>query len=235
MAKVTFKPYPQYETLLLPPSLSELIPATHPVRLVNAVLDKIDISELESTYVGGGASSYNPSTYVGGGASSYNPRMLLKVIVYGYLCNIYSGRQLEKVITENINFMWLAGMSRPDFRTINLFRSKRLKNGVFEKIFVRVVKLLQEEGLISLEVQYIDGTKIESAANKYTFVWRGSVEKHKEKLIAKVHGVLKQANEVLKRENDENAPKEMTAEEFKEKAANMLEKLEKEQTAEKKL
>ena len=210
MAKVIFKPYPQYETLLLPPSLSELIPATHPVRLVNAVLDKIDISELESTYVGGGA-------------SSYNPRMLLKVIVYGYLCNIYSGRQLEKVITEN-----------PDFRTINLFRSKRLKNGVFEKIFVRVVKLLQEEGLISLEVQYIDGTKIESAANKYTFVWRGSVEKHKEKLIAKVHGVLKQANEVLKRENDENAPKEMTAEEFKEKAANMLEKLEKEQTAEKK-
>ena len=187
MAKVTFKPYPQYETLLLPPSLSELIPATHPVRLVNAVLDKIDISELESTYVGGGASSYNP--------------------------------RLEKVITENINFMWLAGMSRPDFRTINLFRSKRLKNGVFEKIFVRVVKLLQEEGLISLEVQYIDGTKIESAANKYTFVWRGSVEKNKEK---------------LKRENDENAPKEMTAEEFKEKAANMLEKLEKEQTAEKK-
>ena len=178
MAKVTFKPYPQYETLLLPPSLSELIPATHPVRLVNAVLDKIDISELKSTYVGGGA-------------SSYNPRMLLKVIVYGYLCNIYSGRQLEKVITENINFMWLAGMSRPDFRTINLFRSKRLKNGVFEKIFVRVVKLLQEEGLISLEVQYIDGTKIESAANKYTFVWRGSIEKNKEKLITKVHGVLK--------------------------------------------
>ena len=87
-----------------------------------------------------------------------------------------------------------------------MFRSKRLKNGVFEKIFVRVVKLLQEEGLISLEVQYIDGTKIESAANKYTFVWRGSVEKNKEKLIAKVHGVLKQANEVLKRENDENAP-----------------------------
>ena len=75
MAKVTFKPYPQYETLLLPPSLSELIPATHPVRLVNAVLDKIDISELKSTYVGGGA-------------SSYNPRMLLKVIVYGYFPDV---------------------------------------------------------------------------------------------------------------------------------------------------
>lgn len=68
--------------------------------------------------------------------------------------------------------------------------------------------------------------------HKYTFVWRGSVEKHKEKLIAKVHRVLKQANEVLKRENDENAHKEMTAQKFKEKAANMLEKLEKEQTAE---
>ena len=221
MAKVTYKPYHQYETLILPPSLSELIPQTHPVRLVNAVIDKLDISELEATYAGGGT-------------SSYDPRMLLKVIVYGYLCNIYSGRQLEKVLKENIHFMWLAGMARPDFRTINLFRSKRLKGRVFEKIFVQVVKLLQEEGIISLEVQYIDGTKIESAANKYTFVWRGSVEKNKEKLIAKVCGVLKQANEVLKREDDENSPKEMTADEFKKKASNMLEKLEKEQAAEKK-
>ena len=69
MAKVTYKPYHQYETLILPPSLSELIPQTHPVRLVNAVIDKLDISELEATYAGGGT-------------SSYDPRMLLKVIVY---------------------------------------------------------------------------------------------------------------------------------------------------------
>lgn len=61
-------------------------------------------------------------------------------------------------------------MARPDFRTINLFRSKRLGKGNLEKIFVQVVELLNAEGLVSLDVQYIDGTKIESVANKYTFV-----------------------------------------------------------------
>ena len=222
MAKVTFKPYAQYETLVLPPSLSELIPPTHPVRLVNAILDKVDIRDLEATYVGGGC-------------SSYDPRMLLKVIVYGYLCNIYSGRQLEKVIQENLHFMWLAGLARPDFRTLNLFRSKRLNHGILEKIFIQVVKLLQEEGIVSLEVQYIDGTKIESVANKYTFVWRGSVEKYKDKLTKKIQTVLQQAQAVVKQENGESAPKAMSAQEFSDKAASMLRKLDELQLEEKQL
>jgi len=70
--------------------------------------------------------------------------------------------------------MWLSGMQTPDFRTINIFRSKRL-SGKFDKIFTQIVLLLNEEGLVSIKVQYIDGTKIESVANKYTFVWKGNV------------------------------------------------------------
>ncbi len=65
--------------------------------------------------------------------------------------------------------MWLAGMKRPDFRTINYYRGKRLKEG-FDAVFTQVVELLHEEGSVSLKVQYIDGTKIESVANKSTFV-----------------------------------------------------------------
>ena len=78
---------------------------------------------------------------------------------------------MASLLEENVFFMWLSGMSRPDFRTINRFRSERLADGRFESIFHQVVELLHDEGLISLDVQYIDGTKIESVANKYTFVW----------------------------------------------------------------
>ena len=130
------------------------------------------------------------------------------------------------MLCENIKFMWLAGMSRPDYRTINLFRSKRLANGIFEDLFSQVVELLNSEGLVSLQVQYIDGTKIESAANKYTFVWRGSVEKNKKKLLSKVHFILVQANDLLSKELQEEIPDELTPELMKEKTERIINKLE---------
>ena len=115
-AKIVYKDYNQNESLLFPPTLGELVPKNHPVRIVNAVIDRLDISSVESTYKGGGT-------------SSFHPRMLLKVIVYSYLCNVYSGRRMERLLQENVNYMWLSGMSRPDFRTINRFRSERLADG----------------------------------------------------------------------------------------------------------
>ncbi len=221
-AKVQYKSYNQNDSLLLPPSLGELIPSTHPVRIFNEIIDNLDISEIESTYKGGGT-------------SSYHPRMLLKVIIYGYLCNIYSGRELERVMSENIHFMWLGGMSRPDFRTINLFRSTRLTDGRFESIFTQVVRLLESEGLVTLDVQYIDGTKIESVANKYTFVWKGSVTKYKARLESRIKGVLEQAQQILNEENTADYPEAMTADEFADKAENILQKMEEQGIADKKL
>ncbi len=210
--KVIYKSYNQNDSLLLPPSLGELISPTHPVRIVSDIIDRIDISEIEETYKGGGT-------------SSYHPRMLLKVVVYGYLCNIYSGRQLERTIMENIHFMWLCGMSRPDFRTLNLFRSNRLSEGRFERIFTRVVELLHSEGLVSLNVQYIDGTKIESCANRYTFVWRGSVEKYKTRLEENIKGVLAEAERILEIENQSDIVPELSAEAFAEKSEKILKKM----------
>ena len=84
MAKIIHKIYNQNDSLLLPPSLGELIPANHPVRVVNDILDRFDISEIESTYKGGGT-------------SNYNPRMLLKVVVYAYLCNVSSLQQKKNL------------------------------------------------------------------------------------------------------------------------------------------
>ena len=212
MAKVIHKFYNQNDSLLLPPSLGELISSSHPVRIVNDILDRFDISDIEATYKSGGT-------------SSYHPRMLLKIVVYAYLCNVYSGRQMEKLLRENIHFMWLCGMNRPDFRTINRFRSERLSGGRLEGVFTKVVELLNDEGLVSLNVQYIDGTKIESVANKYTFVWKGSVEKNKAKLIDKVRGVLSVAEEELAIEESAEIPEELPQKEFERRAEKILSKM----------
>jgi len=129
-----FKAYRQRQAMLLPPSLDELIVSNHPVRVVDDVLSKIDIQPLIRQYKTGGASNYHPG-------------MLLKVLVYAYINNIYSSRKIEEALQQNIHFMWLSGMSQPDHNTINRFRSERLKEPL-KKIFVQVVQLLAAEGLL---------------------------------------------------------------------------------------
>ena len=78
---------------------------------------------------------------------------------------------MAKALRENINFMWLSGMNRPDFRTINRFRGKIMK-AVIDEVFYAVVEQLLDQGYINLEKYFIDGTKIEANANKYSFVWQ---------------------------------------------------------------
>jgi len=175
-ANLRFKALPANSPELFPENIFDRISSSHPVRLVNEVVDQLDIDHIISQYKGGGT-------------TSYDPRMLIKVLFYAYLSNIYSCRKIEKALEENIYFMWLSGNSTPDFRTINYFRGKRLK-GHIQQLFADVVRLLQQEGYVSLKVQYIDGTKIESASNRYTFVWKGSVEKNKARLEAKIQSVL---------------------------------------------
>ena len=212
MAKLAIKSDNRKQNLLLPPSLDELVPENHMVRVVDAVIDRLDISDILSTYRGGGN-------------SAFNPKMMLKVLVFAYLSNVYSSRRIEDLLRRDIYFMWLAGMKRPDFRTINYYRGKRLKEG-FDAVFTQVVQLLHEEGFVSLKVQYIDGTKIESVANKYTFVWRGSVEKYDARLKAKTEALLRQIEQNHSIETRENpAAGELTAEEVAERVGRIREKV----------
>lgn len=104
--------------------------------------------------------------------------MLLKVRIYAYLCNLYSSRKIEQALSENIHFMWLSGQNKPDHNTINDFRGKRLQEH-FKPIFHQVVLLLVEQGIISLKDIFVDGTKIEANANRYTFVWGKSIKTSK--------------------------------------------------------
>ena len=212
MAKLAIKSDNRKQNLLLPPSLDELVPENHMVRVVDAVIDRLDISDILSTYRGGGN-------------SAFNPKMMLKVLIFAYLSNVYSSRRIEDLLRRDIYFMWLAGMKRPDFRTINYYRGKRLKDG-FDAVFTQVVELLHEEGFVSLKVQYIDGTKIESVANKYTFVWRGSVEKYDARLKAKTEALLSQIEQSHAVENQENPiSEELTADEVAKRVGRIREKV----------
>ena len=201
MAKVVFKSYNQNDNLLFPPCLGDFIAENDPVRVLNAIVDNLDISRIEDSYEGGGA-------------SSYNPRMLVKVVFYAYLQNVYSGRKMEQLLRRDVNFMWLSGMQHPDFNTINLFRKNRLTD-VVDDIFTQVVQMLVDGKFVSLDVQYIDGTKIEASANKYTFVWKKATKTNQDKLDKKVKAVLVEAERELNLELCEPSEEVMTSEEIK--------------------
>lgn len=176
-SNVRFKSVTSQQSVLFPSNLSDKIAVNHPVRLVNQIVDQLDIDDILSTYKGGGA-------------SSYHPRVMIKILFYSYLNNVYSCRKIERQLQENIYYMWLSGEATPNFRTINNFRSQKLKNKI-QQLFAAMVRLISEMGFVSLDVQYVDGTKIEAVSNRYTFVWRGSVEKNKTKLETKIDSVLK--------------------------------------------
>jgi len=187
--KVSFKDYKKGQQVLFPESMDDYIDENAPVRLIDKIVDKLDLTRVLATYKGGGT-------------SSYHPRMMLKVLFFAYMNNIYSSRKIAKVMRENIHFMWLSGKQFPKHNTINNFRSSHLKDTINE-LFTQVVLMLVEMGQITLEQTYIDGTKIESRANKYTFVWRKSVEKHKAKLEIKIAGILSQIEEGIASDNSD--------------------------------
>lgn len=185
--------YIQYnmDQLFLPMDLEEDIPSNHLVRVVNEAVNRLD-------------DKIFAKAYPGGGRDSYHPKMLTKIIIYAYTQRIYSSRQIAKAVREHIPFMWLAARQRPDFRTINRFRSERMKD-VLETIFTAVLGFLVEAGYIKLEQYFIDGTKIEANANKYTFVWGKAVTKHKARLQEKVKALFASIEEAQRQEDAEQA------------------------------
>lgn len=190
--KVVFKNYTPNQVMMLPPSLEELIDKNHPVRIVNQVIDRIDIDPLLKKFKGGGT-------------SSYHPRMLLKVLIYGYVNNTYSSRRMEAALKENIHFMWLSGMNKPDHNTINRFRSERLKD-VLKTVFGKVVELLVEAGHLNLKEVYTDGTKLEAQANRYTFVWGNAIKTNKAKMAEQLKSLWAYAESVAAEELKDEAP-----------------------------
>ena len=177
MAKIHFRPYTTKQILLFPQRIDENIAEDDPVRLVNGLIDNLDLTSFRKLY----------KEY---GRSPFHPRMMLKAVIYGYMNNVYSCRRIEERLLRDVHFIWLAGYEKPDFATINRFRNRVKKE--INAVFTQVVLLLAERGFVSLDVEYIDGTKIESKANRYTFVWRKTVEKNRAKLLEKIRVLLEQ-------------------------------------------
>ncbi len=194
-SKVRFKEITSQQSVLFPSNISDKIAANHPVLVVNQIVDQLKIDDILSTYKGGGT-------------SSYHPKFMIKILFYSYLNNIYSCRKIARQLEENIYYMWISGNSTPNFRTINNFWGEKLK-GKIQDLFAEFVRLMTELGYVSLNVQYIDETKIESASNRYTFVWRGSVENNKAKLGAKINTVLQEIDQTIEQDKTEQEEQDL--------------------------
>ena len=143
----------------LPINTGMMIPENDPVRILNAIFERMSWNILDACY----------SRY---GRNEYPPRILTKLLVYGYARHIYSSREIERACRENINFMYLLeGYKAPDHNTIARFRSKIFPQ-VKERLMRELVEKLYEMGEIDLKNVFIDGTKIEANAGRYTFVWK---------------------------------------------------------------
>ena len=166
----------------MPLDLEEIIPEDDSVRLLSLILDEMDYGELDRAYS------------VLGRKSAIAPRIMFKVMVYGYHCGIFSSRKLESACCRDVNFRWLLeGHAAPSKSRIAEFRQNRLQ-GAVEGLFCQLGHVLHSMGEVSFDHLFVDGTKIEANANKYSFVWKGSISKHQARRDAKEAAFLQQVN-----------------------------------------
>ena len=165
--------------LSLPLNIEFEIPPKDPVRLVRFFIERMDLSALYRTY------SHRERNQA-------SPRQVLAIVVYAAMNGIFSSRNIEEVCRRDLNFMYLLeGKHAPDHATIARFRSLHLA-ACSKDVLARMTAMLAELGAISGKYLFIDGTKIESAANKYTFVWKKSVTKYQAKLLQKIPAFVAQ-------------------------------------------
>ena len=168
--------------VLLPLNVAVLIPENDPVRLLRDFMDKLDYTLLKESY---SDIDRKPSVC---------PITMLKILVYSYMNNIYSSRKIESACRRDINFIWLLqGQAPPEHSSIARFRSKHLL-GYIETIFYQSVEYLHSIEEIPFKNIFIDGTKIEANANRYSFVWKKSTERYEASLRIKISTLFKQIN-----------------------------------------
>lgn len=169
-----YSKYPRNYQLKICSELDVLLPCDDSVRLLSEVVEELDCTNLYKAYSRRGR---KPNT---------SPVTMFKILAYGAMDNRHAGRDLARACRRDINYMWLLGDEpAPDHDALNRFRSKQLSD-VIEDLFYQMVKKLAEMDEIKYEHLFVDGTKIEANANKYTFVWKKSVGKHQARLEKKV-------------------------------------------------
>ncbi|GGJ77885.1 transposase [Anoxybacillus voinovskiensis] len=210
---ISFKEYTM-DNLTLPSNIADLIPPDNMAHVVHEMVECIPME------------AFLPY-YKGGGTSSYHPKMMTKIILYAYTQKMYHGREIARQLEVHLPLMWLSGFQKPDFRSINRFRSERMK-GLMDDLFREMITLLVADGYVNMEDYFVDGTKIEANANPYTFVWRKSAEKYQEKLQANVDQLIAQIDAIVEEENAEeiDASPAFTSKEIREKTEEWEKRLE---------
>ena len=167
--------------LKLPLNLETIIPVDDSVRLLSQFVEAMDLTDLYSTYER---------------INTVSPRTLLKIVLYSYMNGDYSSRSMELNCKRDINFMYLLeGKPVPDHATFARFRSIHFAPCA-KRILAEMANLLYELGEISGETIFIDGTKIEACANKYTFVWKKAVTKNQAKLLIKIADLIAECEQL---------------------------------------
>ena len=163
--------------------MENLIPEDDSVRLLSHVLEGLDYTKLYKAYSSVGRKP------------AVEPKIMFKILSYAYSQNIYSSRKIEKAWKRDINFRWLLqGYKSPDHVTISRFRKDYLSNEIIEDLFYQQVNYLATQNEILFENVFIDGTKIEANANRYSFVWKKAVLKNEEKMFEKILALVETIN-----------------------------------------
>jgi len=163
---------------LLPPSIDEWLPERHLARFVVEVIDGLDLSALSKSYRGSGSASYHPS-------------MLLGLLVYGYATGVFTSRKLERATYDSVAFRFIAANDHPDHDTIAAFRRRFLKE--IEALFVAVLMLAREMGVLKLGTVGLDGTKIHANASRHSALSYEHASKIEAQLKAEVAALLAKA------------------------------------------
>lgn len=191
MSHRKFIEYAPEQGLLLPPSLHDWLPEGHLAHFVSDTVDSFDLSAWEADY----------ATDTGAGAPPFAPQMMLKVLVYGYATGTFSSRKLQKKCIEDVAFRYLCAQLMPDFRSILKFRKRHLTR--FADLFVQVVQLAQESGLVKLGRIAIDGSKIKANASKHKAMSYQHMCAQIEKLEGEISEIIAQAQAVDEAEEAE--------------------------------
>jgi transposase len=181
-------PYQPNQCYLLPPSLDEWLPQNHLARFVNDVVDELDLGAICDVY-----------EKELRGYPLYHPGMMTKVLVYAYSIGVYSSRKIERRIQEDIAFRCLTAGNFPDLRTINAFRKRHLKE--FTSLFVQVLKLCRDAGLVKLGTIAVDGTKLKGNASLHRAMSYGRMRKEEARLQTEIGQLLRRVEEVDSRED----------------------------------
>ncbi|WP_258028420.1 IS1182 family transposase, partial [Staphylococcus aureus] len=155
--------------LTLPIETSVRIPQNDISRYVNEIVETIPDSEFDE---------FRHHR----GATSFHPKMMLKIILYAYAQSVFSSRRIEKLLHDSIRMMWLAQDQTPSYKTINRFRVNPNTDALIESLFIQFHSQCLKQNLIDDNSIFIDGTKVEASANRYTFVWKKSIQNHESKL-----------------------------------------------------